>query len=59
MGAKLDLGLQLQAVLQEEILQKAPGAGFALQQDQRELGQLLQAVGVAEIAAVVRRGDED
>ena len=44
--------------MQEVLLQKHPRAGLALQQDQREVGDLLQRVHMVEVAVVVGRGHE-
>ena len=58
-GAQLDLRVQMQTVLQEILFQKQPGGRLPLQQDQRELGNLLQGIDMVKVAGiwVVRHGN--
>ena len=51
--------MQPQSVLQEVFFQIQAGRGFALQQDQRKSGNLLQRIGVVEVAGIISAGDKD
>ena len=58
-GAKLDLRLDVDAVLLEELLHIDAGARLPLQKDQREGRDLFDGMRVVKIAVVIRRGHED
>ena len=58
-GAQLDLRVQMQTVLQEILFQKQPGGRLPLQQDQRELGNLLQGIDMVKVAGILRPGHKD
>ena len=53
MAAQFDLRLKGDAVAGKEALQKAPCAGFTLQQHQREVGKLRQRIGTVGFTGIV------
>ena len=56
--AELDLGRELDAALKKVLFQIRARGGFALEQDEREGGDLLRCVGMGKVAGIVRRGDK-
>ncbi len=58
-AGQFDLRREAHAFLQETVLQETAGTGFPLQQDQRQIADLTQGIGMVKIHRIFRRRHKD